>query len=190
MIKSALVVVAEGFEDIEAVAPVDLMTRAGIAVTVAGIRPGSVKAAYGTTIVPDCDVNQLQDSAFDAVVFPGAVQNAESLAGDPQIVALVRQYNSSGKLVAAICASPSHLLGEAAGILKGKRATGHPEFHDRLAATGAIVTDDDVTVDGNIITGRGPGAALHFALRIVEYLAGRETADIYAVRWRMARQSD
>ena len=189
MSTSALVVFAEGFEDIEAVAPIDVMTRAGIAVTIAGIKPGPVKGAYGTTMVPTTDLSQVHSKDFDAVIFPGAVQNAESLAADERVIALVRRLYSTGKLVAGICAAPSHVLGEAAGILKGKRATGHPGFQDRLAATGAFVTDDDVVVDCNVITGRGPGAALAFALAIVGYLAGKETADTYAVRWRVDRRS-
>ncbi len=120
MPKSALVILAEGFEDIEAVAPIDVLTRAGIAVTVAGITPGPVKAAYGTTILPTCDFDKARTSEYDALVFPGAVGNAEALAADFRVVELIRRYNTLGKLVAAICASPSHVLGEAAGILKGK----------------------------------------------------------------------
>lgn len=186
MSKRVLLVLAEGFEDIEAVAPIDILTRAGVAVTVAGLTPGPVKAAYGTTIMPDTTIEAVE-SLYDGVIFPGGRRNAAALAAHPRVVELARRHFAEHRLVAAICAAPSHVLAEAAGILRGKHATGDPAFNDRLAAAGAIVTDELVTVEENIITGMGPGAALPFGLALAEYLAGRAVADGFAAKWRLHR---
>jgi 4-methyl-5(b-hydroxyethyl)-thiazole monophosphate biosynthesis len=188
MSKRALVVLTDGFEDIEAIAPIDVLTRAGVVVTVAGLRPGAVKAAYGTSILPNAQIDDVRGQSFDAVIFPGGRVNAQGLASDQRVVELVRAQHKADRLVAAICAAPSHLLGEAAGILQGRRATGDPFFNDRLAAAGAIVTNEQVTVDANIVTGMGPGAAMLFALQLTEELIGRETADTYAMKWRIDRR--
>ena len=90
---------------------------------------------------------------------------------------------AAGKLVAAICAAPSHVLGEAAGLLNGVRSTVDPAFNDKLKACGAILTHEPVTVFENIITSMGPGSALPFALQLAAYLAGNAGADAFAERW-------
>jgi 4-methyl-5(b-hydroxyethyl)-thiazole monophosphate biosynthesis len=182
-------VLTDGFEDVEAIAPIDVLTRAGVKVTVAGLNAGPVKAAYGSTILPTAHLSEVENQLFDALIFPGGRVNAQGLAADRRVVEIIHRHQQAGKLIAAICAAPSHVLGEAAGILKGKRATGDPGFNDRLAASGATVTGERVTVDGNIITGDGPGAAMLFALQVTEYLAGREIADTYAMKWRIDRQA-
>lgn len=184
MAKTALIIIADGVEDMEAVAAIDVLTRAGVEVAVAGLKPGPVKAAYGTTVVPETSIDQIE-SLYDAIVLPGGWDNAESLAADPKVIALIHRHYDEGKLVAAICASPAMVLAEAAGILKGKRATGFPGLTDRLTAGGANFTDQAVTEDGNIITGLGPGAALPFALRVAKYLVGDKIPSELADRWRI-----
>jgi 4-methyl-5(b-hydroxyethyl)-thiazole monophosphate biosynthesis len=186
MKKTALVVLSKGFEDVEAVAPIDVLTRAGVDVTIASTVSGPVAAAYGSTLVPHMTVDKVTN-LFDAIVIPGGMVNAEALAVNRTVIDLIKKHHAAGKLVAAICASSALVLGEAAGLLKGKRATGSPGSEDRLTACGAIVTGVHVTVDGNIITGMGPGAALPFGLQIAEYLGGRELPDDLAARWRIAR---
>ena len=186
MAKRALVVLTHGVEDIEAVAPIDVLTRAGVEVTVASTDDGLVKAAYGTTIVPTTTLAKVADELFDAIVVPGGVKNAQGLAADERVVQMVRRHAETEKIVASICASPGTVLAEAAGILSGCRATGDPGFNNKLAATGAIVTDEDVTISGNIITARGPGAALQFALAIARRLTGDRVPDELAERWRLA----
>lgn len=186
MDKRVLLVMADGCEDIETVAPIDVLTRAGVKLTVASLREGPVAAAYGTRLLPDTTVDKV-DLLYDGIVFPGGRRNAELLAANPKVIELARRHNTEGKLVAAICAAPSHVLGEAAGILKGRKATGDPAFNDRLAASGAHVTDELVTVDGHVITGMGPGAALPFALMLVEYLVGRQITDSFASKWHFKR---
>lgn len=186
MSKKALIVMADGFEDIEAVAPIDVLNRAGVEVVLAGLQNRPIEAAYGITLVPHTSIDEI-DGLYDCVIFPGGRKNAESLAASDRVIEIARKHFDSGKLVAAICAAPSHVLAEAAGILKGRRATGDPGFNDRLAAAGAIVTNEQVTVDGDIITGRGPGAAMLFALMLTEKLAGKEIADQFAGKWSISR---
>jgi len=186
MTKKAIVILTDGFEDMEAVVPIDILTRAGIEVTIASLREGPVRAAYGTTILPTTTIDRVA-VLYDAIVFPGGGKNAQALAADPGVIDLLKRHRVAGKLVAAICASPGHVLAEAAGLLKGKRATGDPAFNDKLAAGGAIITNELVTVDGDIITGMGPGAAMLFGLQIAEYLSGKDTADALARKWRVKR---
>jgi 4-methyl-5(b-hydroxyethyl)-thiazole monophosphate biosynthesis len=186
MNKKALIILAEGVEDIEAVTPVDVLTRAGVDVTIAGISGGPVKAAYGNILMTHISIDKIS-SLFDAIILPGGLPNAQKLAVHPKVVELVKKHFKAGKLVAAICASPGLVLAEAANILKGKKATGFPDFNDKLEAGGAIITDQPVTADGNIITGMGPGAALLFGLMLVEYLVDKKTADSFAKKWRISR---
>lgn len=186
MAKRALLIMADGFEDIEAVASIDVLNRAGVNVTVASLKESPVAAAYGTRLLSDITIDKA-DALYDAIVLPGGRKNAEALAAHAKVVELVRRHFIEGKLVAAICAAPSHVLAEAANILRGRKATGDPAFNDRLAAGGAYVTNQLVTVDGNLITGMGPGAALPFALMIAEHLVGKEIADSYAAKWHFQR---
>jgi protein deglycase len=186
--KQVLVILAEGFEEIEAIAPIDVLTRSGCEVTVAGLVPGPIAAAYGTTIMPQTTLDQVTERLYDGIFFPGGRKNAQALAASPKVIALAKKHHEAGRLVAAICAAPSHVLGEAAGLLKGKRASGDPSFNDKLAFSGAIVTQQMVTVDGNIMTGVGPGAAMLFALQMAEYLCGKEIADQFAAKWKIDRQ--
>ena len=181
----ALTIISDGVEEIEAIAPVDILTRAGVEVVVAGLTPGLIKAAYGNRLVAQVSVDDA-DGLYDAIILPGGTINAENLASSAKVVELVRRHYEAGRIVAAICASPSHALAKA-GILKGKRATGAPVFAEKLAASGAILTDERVTVDGNIVTAMGPGAALQFGLMLVEMLVDKATADKMANHWRLDR---
>ncbi|MDZ4723090.1 MAG: DJ-1 family glyoxalase III [candidate division Zixibacteria bacterium] len=188
MSKKVLVVLAEGFEDMEAVAPIDILNRAGVEVTIASLVKGPTKGAYGTTIVPHKSIDEIDlDFIYDGIVFPGGRVNAQALSKHPKVMMLVHRHHSAHKMVSAICAAPSHVLGEGAKILKGKRSSGDPTFNDMLAASGAIVSGEIVTVDDNIITGMGPGAAIPFALQLVEYLVDKQTADQYAEKWLISR---
>jgi 4-methyl-5(b-hydroxyethyl)-thiazole monophosphate biosynthesis len=185
MSRTALILLAHGFEDLEAVAPIDVLNRVGVKVTVASLDEGPAEAAYGTNLVTDMAIDRV-DGLFDAVVLPGGAGNAERLAAHPKVKQLILDHLQSDRIVAAICASLSLVLGEAAGILRGRKATGAPVYRDELAASGADVTDEPVTVDGNIITATGPGTALPFALRLAAELAGREKADELAARWNVS----
>ncbi len=184
--KRILVIVSDGVEDIETVAPLDIMNWAGYEVTVAGLTSPTIEAAYAVTLTVDTTLEKV-NGEFDAIVLPGGKKNAEQLAADYRVVELVRSQFERGKLVAAICASSGYVLAEAAGILRGKQATCHPTVNDKLVAAGATVSNELVTVDDNVITGMGPGAAIPFGLAIVEYLSGAEAAEEIARMWWIAK---
>lgn len=183
---SALIVIHEGFEDVETAAPIDVLTRAKVQVTIAAPARGPVKGAWGTTLVADAGIDEVLPGLYDALVLPGGLKNAQNLAADKRVVELVQTHFQNGRIVASLCASPSHVLAEAAGVLRGRRATGDPAFDDRLGAAGAVVTKEAVTVDGNLITATGPGSALLFALTIARELGGKECALQLAGKWGIA----
>lgn len=187
MTKRALIVLADGVEDIEAIAPLDILSRAGVEVTVASLKPGTVAAAYGSCLQPSTTIDRLPAGLYDALVLPGGKRNAEALAKHPTVIKLVQDHLSAGRLVAAICASPGYVLGEAAAVLENRRATGDPGFNDKLEKAGAILTHEHVTIDGHIVTAMGPGAAIAFGLTIAEHLVGRLTADGLALYWQISR---
>ena len=182
MAKSALIVIHEGFEDIETAAPIDVLTRAKVKVTLAGPQAGAVKGAWGTVLVADKAIADIEE-LHDALVLPGGLKNAQALAADARVLALIRGHLDAGKVVASLCASPALVLAEAAGILKGRCAAGDPSFNDRLAAAGAAVRNQGVCVDGSIITATGPGSAIEFALPIAEALGCGETARQLRAKW-------
>lgn len=187
MTKRALIVLSDGVEDIEAVAPLDILTRAGVEVTMAGLKPGPVSAAYGSVLQPSTTVDRLPGGLFDALVLPGGKRNAEALGRHTTVITLIHDHLAAGRLVAAICASPGCVLGESAGVLRGRRATGDPSFNDKLETAGAILTNEHVTIDGNLVTAMGPGAAIAFGLTIAEHLVGRLAADGLAMYWQISR---
>jgi 4-methyl-5(b-hydroxyethyl)-thiazole monophosphate biosynthesis len=186
MYKTVLVVLAEGFEDIEAITSIDVVTRAGIKVTISGMETRPVRGAYGSTIIGHTTIDKVEGE-FDALVFPGGSECARTLSANARVVKLIKTHHNKGRLIAALCASTNYLLGEAAGILAGRRVTGDPELVSILLKAKAFPVDEHVVIDGNIITGRGPGAALQFALAMVEYLVGGDTADRLASKWRISK---
>ena len=172
MDKRVVVPLTEGAEELEAVTVVDLLRRAGIEVVVAGLTGGGpVRASRGVMLTPDQPLDVVLDEPFDGVVFPGGATNAERLEGDARVLELVRRYHREGRLVAAVCAAPRVLA--AAGVLEGRRATAYP---GHLEAKGFEPEDQPVVVDGNIVTSRGPGTAMDFALTVIEYLVGWDAA--------------
>jgi 4-methyl-5(b-hydroxyethyl)-thiazole monophosphate biosynthesis len=162
-----LVPLADGCEELEAVTIIDLLRRAGIEVVSAGLKPGIVTARRGVQLVPDVT---LQDS-YDMVVLPGGMPGASHLKEDARILELLKTMDAAGKHTAAICAAPM-VLAEA-GLLKGKQATSYPGFLDGLP--GVTVSDAAVVQDGKVLTSRGPGTAMDFALALIEVLSDAET---------------
>lgn len=174
-VKKVLLTLAPGFEEVEALTPVDILRRAGALVSMAGTIEGPIEGRNGIRVVPDMRLDDaLKDAgSFDMIVLPGGAVGAENLKNDPRVKGLISALDSRGALVTAICAAPTAL--SAAGVLDGKRVTSHPSVRKELG--GAIITDERVVVDGNIITSQGPGTAMEFAFRLVEAMFGREKAE-------------
>jgi 4-methyl-5(b-hydroxyethyl)-thiazole monophosphate biosynthesis len=165
-----LVPLADGCEELEAVTIVDLLRRAGIGVVTAGLKPGIVKASRGVQLAPDVTLDVALRDDFDMVVLPGGMPGATHLKEDARILDLLQRMAEAGKYTAAICAAPM-VLAEA-GVLNGKQATSYPGFLDSLP--GVSVSTAAVVQDGTVLTSRGPGTAMDFALTLVEVLAGTE----------------
>lgn len=170
-----LVPLAPGFEDLEATTIVDLLRRADIEVITAGLQAGLVQGARGMRVQPDASLDEVKDQAFDMIALPGGMPGAEHLKNDARIQALLKRLAGAGKYTAAICAAPIALA--RAGLLDGRRATSYPGFVDKLKPPGATYSTDAVVVDGKVVTSRGPGTAMDFALTLVELLKGKAMRD-------------
>jgi len=165
-----LVPLADGCEELEAVTIIDLLRRAGIEVVSAGLNPGVVKASRGVQLVPDLTLDSALQDEYDMVVLPGGMPGAAHLKSDPRILRLLKDMAAAGKYTAAICAAPM-VLAEA-GVLEGRQATSYPSFLDALP--GVTVSAAAVVQDGKVLTSRGPGTAMDFALALIETLAGAD----------------
>ncbi len=141
----------------------------------AGLKDGPVKASRGITLVPDTTLDAVMDQAFDMMVLPGGLPGADNLDADPRIHELLKRLNQQGKFTAAICAAPKVLAG--AGLLQGRRATSYPGVLDNMDLPQVDVQLERVISDDRVITSRGPGTAMDFALELIEQLSGRETRD-------------
>ncbi|MBF0522753.1 MAG: DJ-1/PfpI family protein [Candidatus Omnitrophica bacterium] len=174
MPKKALVILAEGFEEIEAVTPIDLLKRAGVDVTTAGVGNTKIKGArVQITVLTDKKIEDVSKD-FDAVILPGGMPGASNLAASKAVNEIVQDANTNGKIIAAICAAPAVVL-TPLGILKNKTATCFPGMEKQFDKT-TLFKEEPVVIDGNIITSRGAGTAYAFALTIVEKLVGKDIA--------------
>jgi protein deglycase len=167
------VLLAAGFEEIEAVTIIDVLRRADLDVVTAAVGQNPVKGSHGVVVQADRPLAELKGEAWDMVVLPGGLPGATNLRDDPGVVELLKRQAAKGKGIGAICAAPI-ALGKA-GLLQGRKATSYPGFEDQL--TGAVYQEAPVVRDGNIITSRGPGTAMEFALQIVSDLKGRTAAE-------------
>lgn len=175
MVATAVVVLAEGFEEVEAVAPVDVLRRAGVRVTIVGARSKDVKSSRGLWIQADKLLEEVEDLP-DAVILPGGFPGATHLAQTAALPPFLRKMNKAGKLIAAICAAPAVVLAPL-GILDGKKATCYPGCESDFSSK-TVYSLEHVVKDGNLITSQGPGTALEFALEIVRVLVSDEMVDI------------
>ena len=169
--KRVLVPLAPGFEEIEAITVIDVLRRAGIEVTVAGTQAGPIEGSRGIRVTADKTLADMRAEDFDMIAVPGGAKGVENLQKDPRLLPLLGEFTANGKQVAAICAAPSLLA--AAGLLCGKQATSHPSVKEKVAAA-AIYSEERVVTDGKLVTSRGPGTAMEFALKLAEILAGAE----------------
>lgn len=168
--KRVLIPLAAGFEDLEAVTLVDLLRRAGLDVLTAGLAPGLVQGARGLRVQPDVLLDDVLDQDFHLVALPGGMPGAENLRRDARILAMLKRVAAAGQFTAAICAAPIALA--EAGLLDGKRATSYPGFVDKMTIPGCAYSTDAVVVDGTVVTSRGPGTAMDFALALIGLLCG------------------
>jgi 4-methyl-5(b-hydroxyethyl)-thiazole monophosphate biosynthesis len=174
----ALVFLATGFEEIETVTVVDVLRRANIEVTIAGLMSQPTEGAHGMKVVPDTKVENINVTDFDAVIVPGGNPGYKNLRKDQRVLNMVKEAFDSNKIVAAICAAPAVLSD--VGILEGKTCTIYPGMDTELEKGGGKPSVDNVVVDGNLITSRGPATALPFALKLAEILVGKQTSETVA----------
>ena len=173
MDKQVLVPIADGTEEIEAVCIIDVLRRAGAAVTVASPSELQVTASRGVKLVADKLIADCTDEVYDLVVLPGGMPGAEHLRDSKELKSILTEQNNQGRLYAAICAAPAIVLHHH-GLLGQRRATCHPSFVSYLQNVDSV--ESRVVADGNCVTSRGPGTAVEFALKLVELLYGKEKA--------------
>lgn len=166
------IMLVDGFEEIEALEPLDILRRAGVEARTVGVVSGSVVGAHGIRVEADIAMDAVKKEEMEVLVLPGGPGH-QSLGADGAVQALIDYAYENGIYIAAICAAPS-ILGRK-GLLQGKAATCFPGYEETLA--GAAVQPDAVVFDAPFITGKGAGAAAAFGFKIVELLKGRETAE-------------
>ena len=178
------VFMADGFEEVEAIAPVDILRRAEKDVVTVGIGSDAVRGSHGVMML--CDITEMQlqlDERLEMIVIPGGMPGTLNLEKSAAVQSAIDYCVEKDIPVAAICAAPS-ILGKK-GLLKGKEAICFPGFEKFLE--GAKVSDKRVVTDGNIATGVGPGAAVEFDLRLTEILCGKKEADRIAAGMQCAK---
>ena len=170
---TALVILAPGFEEIEAATPIDVLRRAGVEVTVVGLDVLQVTGSRGLTFVADCVLADAPREP-DLILLPGGMPGAANLAASEDLRTRLQEEHAAGGRVAAICAAPAVALAPT-GLLEGRRATCYPGFEERFSEA-VEFSEERVVVDGRITTSRGPGTALEFSLALVEQLVSAEVA--------------
>ncbi len=168
------VYLATGFEEIEALTCIDILRRGDVDAKGVSIGGGlCVGGARGITVIADLLFEEADKDACDMIVLPGGLPGAQYLQDHEGLAEMIKEFAAAGKWVCAICAAPMALGHH--GVLEGKKATIYPGMEDRL--TGAEPVSELAVRDGNIITGMAPGAAMEFALTLLEALKGKEVAD-------------
>jgi len=166
--KTVLVAIAPGFEEIETITVVNILRRAGARVTLAGTVPGLLKGSRNIKLEPDETLNDIAEKEFDMIYLPGGQPGTDNLKKDKRIEKILKRMQNQNKYIAAICAAPTVL--KKAGILKGKSMTCHPSFQSGFDS----YINDRVVVDGKVITSQSPGTAMEFSLKLVEILFGAD----------------
>ncbi len=173
MMKSALVLLAPGFEEVEAVTIIDILRRAAVPVTVAGLEHEWVTGSHAITLRPDVFYKDVDASAFDILILPGGQPGSTNLKNNPLVLEWIQHRFRVGKKLAAICAAPT--VFHAAGITDRITVTSYPS--EQNVFTAGQYSEQDVVKDHDVITSRGVGTAIPFALELVAELAGRDVAD-------------
>ncbi|MDR1042650.1 MAG: DJ-1/PfpI family protein [Clostridiales Family XIII bacterium] len=172
---SVYVHLADGFEEIEALTPVDLLRRLGVKVeTVSIMGRLNVMGAHDIEVIADIVFEDADYDGCEMIVLPGGTTGAINLAGHDGLKQKLLSFANEGRRIAALCASPNVVLAPL-GIIDGRKATGYPGFDDNMGKV--IITAGDTVKDGNIITSRGPATAMAFALALAEELCGKDKRD-------------
>jgi 4-methyl-5(b-hydroxyethyl)-thiazole monophosphate biosynthesis len=180
--ETILVPLAPGFEEIEFTTIVDVLRRAELDVTVAGLVPGPITGSHGIAVMPEVELADLPLERFTMIVLPGGQPGATNLRKDERVLALVRRLAREGKRTAAICAAPVVL--HDAGVLTDVQVTSHPSVRAQLASA-RVLPDVRVVRSGSIVTSQGVGTALEFALALVADLCGEERSRELAAAMRV-----
>jgi len=169
---SVLVPLAQGCEELEAVTITDLLTRAGIEVITAGLDAKPVVASRGLTIIPSSSLEKMSDRLFDMVILPGGLPGANHLRDNKTLQSMLKNHAQNDRYIAAICAAPKALV--QAGLLENRKISCYPGSLDEVELTNTELTGRAVEIDGKVITSRGPGTAMDFALSLIELLEGKD----------------
>lgn len=164
---------ADGFEEIEAVVPRDILKRGGIDVLTVGVTGDVVTSAYGLKIKTDTTIENVNIDNIEGIILPGGMPGTTNLKNNKKVLDIIKYCHENKLLIGAICAAPS-ILGNM-GILDGKTACCYPGFEKYLK--GASVSNESVTIDQNIITSKGPGTAMDFGFALLSYIKGKESSD-------------
>jgi len=165
-----LVPLAQGCEELEAITITDLLVRAGIEVTTAGLDDQTVIASRGTRLIPDTTIDAVLEDEFDLIVLPGGIPGADHLSTDKRVQKILQNHAADNKYIGAICAGSKALA--TAGLLDGKKATSYPGTLEAMNNSKIEISHNAIETDGRIITSRGPGTAMDFALTLIELLEG------------------
>lgn len=168
--KRVLILLAPGFEEIEAVTTIDILRRAGVEVIVAGTVEGPIEGSRRVKLLADLSIEKVAGGDYDMIILPGGQPGTDNLAADVRVRRILSEATAKEKYISAICAAPSILA--AAGLLGGKKATSHPSVQARMQ--GVDYSEARVVIDGRWVTSRSPGTAMEFAFALVQLLVGEE----------------
>lgn len=169
---NALVPLAQGCEELEAITITDLLVRAGVNVTTAGLDDQPICASRGMRLLADTTIDKVINNTYDLIVLPGGLPGADHLSDNSNLQELLKRHASNNKLLAAICAAPKVLA--SAGLLENKTVTCYPGALQSSPLNNTVIKNSAVEIDGNIITSRGPGTAMDFTLQLIELLLGAD----------------
>lgn len=173
----ALVIIADGTEEMEAVITADVLRRGKVATTVAGLNSAeAIKASCGFKLLPDVSLDEALKHEYDAIVLPGGLAGSEAFCASSKVGELLKKQEAAGKYCAAICAAPTAFKEHGIGV--GKSITSYPSMAEKFKGTNyKYVEDQKVVVDGKLVTSRGPGTAFDFGLKLVELLVDKKTME-------------
>ncbi len=167
------ILLADGFEEVEAVTPIDALRRAGVEVSLVGVTGMTVAGSHGISVKADADIRDISPETCEAIIVPGGLRGVQNIKASDKALEAIKQAHGAGKYVCAICAGPTVLAG--LGITDGKRAVCYPGMEDEMGGA-TMVPGASAIVDGNVITGRSAGTAWDFAFAILSALRGEEAA--------------